>query len=77
MDKVSAKASQDGGPTFILVILPESAAEPKAAVKRWGDIVRGVATQCIVSMAIITFALLILVCSARISLTDSRVKTST
>ena len=36
-------------PHLILVVLPENAADVKLTVKRWGDIERGVVTQCIVS----------------------------
>jgi hypothetical protein len=35
---------------MIIVILPQSAAELRLQVKRWGDITRGVATQCVVSV---------------------------
>ena len=35
---------------MILVILPESAAGLYSGVKRWGDITRGVITQCVVSL---------------------------
>lgn len=38
---------------MILVILPESAAGLYTGVKRWGDITRGVITQCVVSLCII------------------------
>lgn len=32
---------------FVLVILPQEAAGPRAAVKRWGDVLRGIPTQCL------------------------------
>ncbi|GBE81691.1 Protein argonaute [Sparassis crispa] len=32
---------------FILVILPQNAAEVRAQVKYWGDVFRGVSTQCV------------------------------
>ena len=32
---------------FLLVFLDREAAEARAAVKHWGDIMRGVTTQCI------------------------------
>lgn len=32
---------------FVLVILPKEAAEARAAVKRWGDVMRGIPTQCV------------------------------
>jgi hypothetical protein len=35
-------------PQLILVILPQSAADVRLRVKRWGDVARGVATQCVV-----------------------------
>ncbi|KAK7472435.1 hypothetical protein VKT23_000550 [Stygiomarasmius scandens] len=34
-------------PNFILAVLPENAADLYIAVKRFGDVVRGVATQCV------------------------------
>ena len=38
---------------FILVILPERAEEVRNLVKHTGDVVLGVATQCVVSSALI------------------------
>ncbi|EMD38303.1 hypothetical protein CERSUDRAFT_82564 [Gelatoporia subvermispora B] len=35
-----------GKPSFVLAILPESAAEIKTVVKQWGDMMAGVSTQC-------------------------------
>jgi hypothetical protein len=36
-------------PELIIVILPQSAADLRAAVKQFGDVTMGVPTQCIVS----------------------------
>jgi hypothetical protein len=36
-------------PQLVLVILPQSAAELRQQVKQWGDVDRGIATQCVVS----------------------------
>lgn len=35
-------------PTFIFVILPDSAIDIRTAVKSWGDCIRGCPTQCMV-----------------------------
>ncbi|RXW24915.1 hypothetical protein EST38_g970 [Candolleomyces aberdarensis] len=32
---------------FLLIILPKEAASLKAAIKHWGDVVRGIPTQCV------------------------------
>ena len=37
-------------PQLILVILPQAAAELRLQVKNWGDVDKGVATQCVVSV---------------------------
>lgn len=36
-------------PCLVLVVLPDSAAAQRKAVKAWGDVTRQVATQCVVS----------------------------
>lgn len=38
-------------PNLILAILPENAAPIYNCVKRFGDIIQGVATQCVVSVS--------------------------
>jgi len=35
-------------PCLVLVVLPDSAAAQRKAVKAWGDVTRQVATQCVV-----------------------------
>ena len=37
-------------PQLILVILPQAAADLRLQVKNWGDVEKGVATQCVVSV---------------------------
>ena len=37
-------------PLLVLVVLPDSAAAQRKAVKAWGDVKRGVATQCVVGV---------------------------
>ena len=40
------------GPTFLLVILPDSAPTIISAVKGWGDCDVGVPTQCVVCIVL-------------------------
>lgn len=41
--------AKQAGCVFVLVILPQSAEEIRNNVKHYGDIVYGIATQCVVS----------------------------
>jgi hypothetical protein len=45
------KSASDNGAGFILVILPERAEELRNLVKHNGDVILGVPTQCVVSIA--------------------------
>ncbi|KAN0130852.1 Piwi domain containing protein [Lactarius tabidus] len=51
--QLEAKINQLGlskrPPCLVLVVLPDSAAAQRKAVKAWGDVTRQVATQCVVS----------------------------
>ena len=38
-------------PCLVLVVLPDSAAAQRKAVKAWGDVAREVSTQCVVSVS--------------------------
>jgi hypothetical protein len=38
---------------FILVLLPESAGDVYTRVKRFGDIIAGIPTQCVVSVLLV------------------------
>ncbi|KAI0292287.1 Piwi domain-containing protein [Russula brevipes] len=52
--QLDAKISQIGlkqrPPCLVLVVLPDSAAAQRKAVKAWGDVTRQVATQCVKTM---------------------------
>lgn len=52
--QLDAKIGQIGlkqrPPCLLLVVLPDSAAAQRKAVKAWGDVSRQVATQCVVSV---------------------------
>ena len=52
--QLDAKINQIGlkqrPPCLVLVVLPDSAAAQRKAVKAWGDVARQVATQCVVSI---------------------------
>ena len=52
--QLDAKINQIGlkqrPPCLVLVVLPDSAAAQRKAVKAWGDVARQVATQCVVSV---------------------------
>ena len=37
---------------FVLMLLPENAADCRQAVKYWGDVLEGVVTQCVVSISL-------------------------
>jgi hypothetical protein len=54
--QLDAKISQIGlkqrPPCLVLVVLPDSAAAQRKAVKAWGDVTRQVATQCVVSVSV-------------------------
>jgi hypothetical protein len=54
--QLDARISQLGlkqrPPCLVLVVLPDSAAAQRKAVKAWGDVTRQVATQCVVSVSI-------------------------
>ena len=53
--RLDAKINQFGlkqrPPCLVLVVLPDSAAAQRKAVKAWGDVTRQVATQCVVSVS--------------------------
>jgi hypothetical protein len=40
-------------PCLVLVVLPDSAAAQRKAVKAWGDVRRQVATQCVVGVTLL------------------------
>lgn len=42
-------------PDFMLVILPEHAAELRKATKWWGDVLRAVPTQCVVRSVLLCY----------------------
>lgn len=56
MTQLGGKISQLGikhrPPCLVLVVLPDSAAAQRKAVKAWGDVRREVATQCVVSISV-------------------------
>lgn len=43
------RSNESKRPTFILVVLPDSAIDIRTSVKSWGDCIRGCPTQCMVS----------------------------
>ncbi|KAH9167484.1 Piwi-domain-containing protein [Lactarius sanguifluus] len=48
--KISQLAVKQRPPCLVLVVLPDSAAAQRKAVKAWGDVTRQVATQCLKTM---------------------------
>ena len=54
LTQLDAKIGQLGlkqrPPCLVLVVLPDSAAAQRGAVKAWGDVTRQIATQCVVSV---------------------------
>jgi eukaryotic translation initiation factor 2C len=48
--KISQRGVKQRPPCLVLVVLPDSAAAQRKAVKAWGDVTRQVATQCVKTM---------------------------
>jgi hypothetical protein len=46
--KISQIGLKQRPPCLVMVVLPDSAAAQRKAVKAWGDVARQVATQCVV-----------------------------
>lgn len=49
--KINQLGLRQRPPCLVLVVLPDSAAAQRKAVKAWGDVTRQVATQCVVSVS--------------------------
>ncbi|KAH7889904.1 Piwi-domain-containing protein [Phlebopus sp. FC_14] len=47
LDEVVKTLSSAGNPDLLLVVLPSQAAEIRFAVKQYGDVLRGIVTQCV------------------------------